>query len=1218
MIKDTRIKKNILWFSEIGNKDVKLVGGKNASLGEMYSNLTKKGINIPNGFAVTAGAYRYILKVAKADKQVKEILKGVNTNDIKDLAKRAKAVRELILSIEFPEDLQKEISAAYRKLSRFYKTKNLDVAVRSSATAEDLPSASFAGQQESYLNISGEKQLLETVRKCMASLFTDRAISYREDKGFDHFKIALSVTVQKMVRSDIASAGVMFSIDTETGFPGVVVINAAWGLGEMVVKGSITPDEYFVFKETLGIKGFSGKPCKPIIGKEVGSKEKKMVYNDHGTKTTKILVATLDEKKSYVLKDKEILQLARWAKMIETYYDRPMDMEWAKDGEDGKLYIVQARPETVESQEDRNVLIEYSLQRRSKILLTGAAVGSKIGQGLVQIVKDVKSIDKFISGQVLVTEMTDPDWEPIMKRAAAIVTNSGGRTCFDGDTRILTNKGFMFLQDVYKQGHQGLLILSFNKISKKIEWKPIVDSMKKKSKCITVSISQTGRIKDNILKLTPDHKMVNIREGKIVDTEIAEILERKEMLCVAQRVPALHKIKKRDKKLAYLLGGIMTDGNIYRTKTHGEVQFIQKNVPVKRQFIKYMQDCMIEVYHKSFVPFEKKVSNGFIRGKKVRGQAVAYRLYSKDIAYKMYEEQEKIVTTLLQNDNEFSHNFLAGVIDGDGSFYNNRVQIYISDNNLLQAVIVACLKLGIAPQVTKNRHINNVQIVEKLDEILSYTKRVKGKLRSRIIMTRFFSAKQVLGDIRKYGDRKTRNLYVSEQYLNKLNNTKINKLLAGDLRMQRVIDQRRSSVGNVYNITVQGNHTYVVFTDKLTPVIVNNCHAAIVSRELGIPCIVGTGNATEILKNKQKVTVSCAEGEKGLIYQGLLKFKVKKTNLKKVGKPKIKIMMNVGEPRAAFLDSFIPNDGVGLAREEFIINNYIKVHPLALINFKDLTSKSVKKQIEALTFNYKTKSQFFVDKLAEGVGRIAAAFYPKDVIVRLSDFKSNEYANLIGGKQFEPKEDNPMIGWRGASRYYDPKYLPAFKLECAALKKVRENFGLTNVKIMIPFCRTIKEAKQVLAIMEGEGLKQGNDDLEVYVMCEIPSNVVLAKEFAKLFDGFSIGSNDLTQLILGVDRDSEIVSHIYDERNLAVKRMLEQVITTAHKYGCKVGICGQAPSDFPAFAQMLVKLGIDSISLIPDTVIKTTLKVLETEKLASPALPRGRLKTSRSGKLKKK
>lgn len=802
MKKNNRTANNILWFSEIGNKDVKLVGGKNASLGEMYSNLVKKGVAIPNGFAVTAFAYRYFLKANKIEKKINDLLDGLDTKNIRKLSVTAEEIRHIIMAADFPDDLKKEIISAYRELDKYYKTHNADVAVRSSATAEDLPSASFAGQQESYLNISGEYQLLESVKKCMASLFTDRAISYRADQGFDGFKISLSVTVQKMVRSDLASSGVMFSIDTETGFPGVVLINASWGLGEMVVKGSVTPDEYFVFKDTLGLKSEKNKIYKPIIGKEVGSKEEKMIYSVGGNKTTQIVSTTSIEKQSYVLTDNEILQLAKWAKQIEEYYGRPMDMEWAKDGKTNKLYIVQARPETVESQVDPNVLVEYILQDKGKVLLEGAAVGSKVGKGQVQVIRQVTEIENFKAGNVLVAEMTDPDWEPIMKKAAAIVTNSGGRTC----------------------------------------------------------------------------------------------------------------------------------------------------------------------------------------------------------------------------------------------------------------------------------------------------------------------------------------------------------------------------------------------------------HAAIVSRELGIPCIVGTGNATEVLKNKQIVTISCVEGETGKIYQGALKYRIKKTNLKKVGKPKTKVMMNVGEPRAAFLDSFIPNDGVGLAREEFIINNFIKVHPLALINYNKLEDEKAKEQIDLLTFNYKNKSQFFIDKLSEGVGRIAAAFYPKDVIVRLSDFKSNEYANLIGGKQFEPTEDNPMIGWRGASRYYDPKYLPAFKLECAALKKVRDEFGLTNVKIMIPFCRTVEEGKKVLAIMEEEGLTRGENGLEVYVMCEIPSNVLLAKEFSQIFDGFSIGSNDLTQLTLGVDRDSEIVSHIYDERNQAIKILLEQVITTAHKYKRKVGICGQAPSDFPDFAQMLVKLGIDSISLIPDTVIGTTLKVLQTEK----------------------
>jgi len=788
-------KKNILWFKEINNKDVPSVGGKNASLGEMYSKLTSKGVAIPNGFAVTAQAYDYFVTTQGVKKQIKEILKDLNTHDIHNLQARAKEVRQAILRAEFPEDLKTDIITAYKKLSKEFKMKNVDVAVRSSATAEDLPDASFAGQQDTYLNIEGEEELLDACRRCMASLFTDRAISYRADKGFDHFKVKLSITVQKMVRSDLATSGVMFSIDTESGFRGTVLINAIYGLGEYIVQGMVNPDEYYVFKPTLK-KGF-----KPIISKTVGLKNKKLVYDSKSKNNVKNMPVAKHDQTRFALSDKEILQLATWAAQIEDHYKKPMDMEWAKDGRTGKLFIVQARPETVRSQDDPNMLIEYIIKERGKIAVIGASVGNKIGQGKVHIIKDAKNIDKFKPGEVLVTEMTDPDWEPIMKIAGAIITNSGGRTC----------------------------------------------------------------------------------------------------------------------------------------------------------------------------------------------------------------------------------------------------------------------------------------------------------------------------------------------------------------------------------------------------------HAAIISRELGIPCVVGTGNGTEKLKNGQNVTVSCAEGEKGFVYNGLMKYEVKKTNLKNFKKSKTKVMMNIGNPEMAMSQSFIPNEGVGLAREEFIISNYIRIHPLALLNFSKVKDPKVRRVIEEHTRAYKNKPQFFIDKLAEGVARIAAAFYPKDVIIRLSDFKSNEYASLIGGTQFEPEERNPMIGWRGASRYYNPKYLPAFVLECKALVKVRKEMGLKNLKVMVPFCRTIEEGKKVLRIMADNGLKRGVDGLEVYVMCEIPSNVILADQFCKIFDGFSIGSNDLTQLTLGVDRDSELVSNVYDERNDSVKELIGYVIDVAKEHHRKIGICGQAPSDFPDFAQFLVREGIDSISLNPDTVIKTMIAIKQTE-----------------------
>ena len=791
----------IRWFNEIGIGDVPLVGGKNASLGEMIRELSAKGVKVPNGFAVTAEGYRYFLHEAKLDQKIAEMLRGLDTRDIGNLRRRGLQVRQAILAADLPADLEEEILSAYDQLSK--ETPHpLDVAVRSSATAEDLPDASFAGQQETYLNVQGHAALLDACKRCFASLFTDRAISYRADKGFDHLKIALSIGVQRMVRSDLAASGVMFSIDTETGFQNAVLINAAYGLGENVVQGSVNPDEYTVFKPTL-LKGF-----RPILQKLVGDKEFKLVYDIGGGKMTKNIPVPPDDRAKFALTDDEILTLARWACVIEDHYsakagcETPMDMEWAKDGLTGALFIVQARPETVQSQRDRTVMEIYRLKQRGKVLVTGRSVGEKIAAGRAHVIKNVAQLHQFNAGEILVTDKTDPDWEPIMKKAAAIITNRGGRTA----------------------------------------------------------------------------------------------------------------------------------------------------------------------------------------------------------------------------------------------------------------------------------------------------------------------------------------------------------------------------------------------------------HAAIVSRELGLPAVVGAERATEVLKDGQEITVSCAEGETGFVYEGKLPFDVERVDLKGMGRPRTKVMMNVANPQEAFSLSFIPNDGVGLAREEFIISNYIQIHPMALIDYDKLEEPSVKAEIDRRTAAYADKPQFFVDKLAQGVAMIGAAFYPKDVIVRLSDFKTNEYANLIGGRAYEPIEENPMLGFRGASRYYNPRYRDGFALECRAMKKVRDEMGLTNVKLMVPFCRTVEEGKKVIAEMEKHGLRRGEGALEVYVMCEIPSNVLLAEQFAEVFDGFSIGSNDLTQLVLGVDRDSAIVAPIFDERNPAVKKMIAAVIRAAKAKGRKIGICGQAPSDYPEFARFLVEEGIDSMSLNPDAVMKTTLMVLETER----------------------
>jgi pyruvate,water dikinase len=795
-----RQEKLVLWFNEISLDDVALVGGKNASLGEMYRELTPLGIKIPNGFAITSAAYRYFLSFNKLEMTIRGILTEVDTHNFEDLHRRGSLCRQEILAGHIPEDLMNEILSAYKNLSKSADTAFRDVAVRSSATAEDLPDASFAGQQDTFLNVTGTEMLLESCKKCMASLFNDRAISYRQDRGFSHFDIALSIGVQEMVRSDLASSGVMFSIDTETGFQNAVLINAAYGLGENIVQGTVNPDEYYVFKPMLR----AGK--RPVLQKKIGSKNMMLVYDNGGNRMTKNIPVPVPDQRRFTLTDDEILKLAEFAIIIEDHYSKkrgkvsPMDMEWAKDGNTGDLYIVQARPETIHGTKDGTSIDMYSLEKTSTVLSKGCAVGSKIAQGKVRVIHRVQDMGKLQPGDVLVTDKTDPDWEPAMKIAAAIVTNRGGRTC----------------------------------------------------------------------------------------------------------------------------------------------------------------------------------------------------------------------------------------------------------------------------------------------------------------------------------------------------------------------------------------------------------HAAIVSRELGLPAVVGANEATENLPDGAEVTVDCSQGEIGYVYEGKLPFKKETINLGTNVRPKTKIMMNVANPEEAMRHSLIPNDGVGLARMEFIINAYIKVHPMALLQ-PDRVSADDKKKIDQLTYAYADKTEFFVEKLAHGVAMIAAAFHPNDVIVRMSDFKTNEYAHLIGGESFEPKEENPMIGFRGASRYTHDRYRDGFALECEAMRRVRDVMGLTNVKLMIPFCRTIDEGKKVIAEMAKHGLKQGDNGLEFYVMVEVPSNVILAKEFAKIFDGFSIGSNDLTQLTLGVDRDSEIVAPLFDERNPAVTTMISSVIKDAHGGNRKIGICGQGPSDYPEFAEFLVREKINSISLNPDAVIKTTKQIVELE-----------------------
>lgn len=794
-------------LNEVGLEDIELAGGKNASLGEMIRHLTKLDINIPDGFVITVHAYKRFIEINGLDNIIRDIISEIDFDNIESLRRNGQKVRQLIRNSKFPKELSELIIQQYYKLSSQYDQQETDVAVRSSATAEDLPDASFAGQQETYLNVRGPAALIDSVRNCFASLFTDRAISYREHNKYDHFQLGLSVCIQKMVRSDLASSGVAFSLDTETGFPDVVVINGSYGLGEMIVQGSVSPDEFIVFKPTLK------ENFIPIIEKKLGVKDKMMVYGDNPDERISVIPTDKTIQNKFCIDDKRILQLAKWVVEIEKYYSTkkdhwcPMDVEWAIDGLSGELFIVQARPETIHSRKRNNVITEYSIKKNNAFvpLVKGIAIGDKIATGKVNI---MNSLDKRISeghdfsaGDILVTDMTDPDWEPVMKKASAIITNKGGRTC----------------------------------------------------------------------------------------------------------------------------------------------------------------------------------------------------------------------------------------------------------------------------------------------------------------------------------------------------------------------------------------------------------HAAIVAREMGVPAIIGCGNATEVLQQDQEITASCAEGDEGVVYDGILDYGETHTNLSDLPAISTPIMLNIGSPAMAFGFAAYPQKGVGLAREEFIINNYIKVHPLALLHHRELNDPQLSTEIKQLIKGFNSEEEYFINKLAYGIAKISAAFYPQKVIVRFSDFKSNEYFNMLGGKYFEPAEENPMIGWRGASRYYSKAYKPAFALECMAVKKVRDEMGLNNVVVMIPFCRTVKELLRVKEVMAEFGLKHGENGLQLYLMAELPSNIIMAREFAKHIDGFSIGSNDLTQLALGLDRDSSLVAHLYDERDLSVKELIKMVIQSAKECNVKVGICGQGPSDFPDFAQFLVEQEIDSISITPDSLIKTIRAVAEIE-----------------------
>lgn len=1138
----------VIPFSKIRRKDVALVGGKTSSLGELFS----MKLPVPNGFAVTADAYRYFIRENKLDAEIRRIINSTDVKKIKQLKKAGRDVRKLIKTASFPKDLEKQILSSYHTLgSRF-------VAVRSSATAEDLPDASFAGEQESYLNVD-EKNLLKRIRDCFASLFTDRAISYREDKKFDHFKVYLSVAVEKQIFSK--ASGVMFTIDPDSGHRNFIVINSSYGLGDYIVQGRVTPDEFWIFKK-------NGK----LIEKKLGVKNVMEVRSIFGVKQKSV---SKGMQASFSISDKEAEQLASYGLLIEEHYKCSMDIEWAKDI-DNKIYIVQARPVTVHAKLT-SVYEEYRIKEKGTLLAEGAAVGRKIATGHVNVIKSIKDMGKFKQGEMLVTEKTDPDWEPVLKMASGVITEKGGRTCFTGDTKVLTNRGFLTMEQIHSlfSNKPELCVPSLDAASRKIIWRKIIAASKKRSKTWKVQISPTLRSRQNFISVTPDHKFLTLSDRQLTKTDIDKILKREEGVLVSEKISQWGNTTMTDRK-AYLLGALLSDGFHIRNKQGGYVVgFVQNMVDNKIDFIDEVCSSFNTVYGRELRQVPDK-----------RSSSVSFNCYSKEVYHQLVESKQQIQNLVMSMEEPLLLRFLAGYIDGDGNISRHQVQITVSENNknLLEAIVIASYRLGIIPTISKQKTWYVVSYSENVENLLKFTKRVKGTI-DRHTSGKRFLARQILSDIidnvNKGGKFKNsymgRNLSITKTTIEKrifpmLKDTHIfNSILDSDFSMQRVKLESDLGFQDVYDLTIEASneldHNYLVFTSNYTPLIVSNCHAAIVSRELGIPAVVGVPDATKKLRGI--VTIDCS-GEKGKLWAGTLKYEMKQHDIKKMPKTRTKVYVNIGEPQEAVDASLLPVDGVGLAREEFIINDAIAEHPLAMIKQK--------------------RENIFIDKLATGIAKIAASFYPRPVTIRFSDFKTNEYRNLKGGEPFEPHEENPMIGWRGTSRYIS-SYEPAFRLELKAINKCYDELGLDNIKIMLPFCRTLGEADAAVKIINSEKVKA-----ELGVMAEIPSNVISATEFSKRFKFFSIGSNDLTQLTLGIDRDNATLSKEFDERDPAVKTLITNLIKTAHKHKRVVGICGDAPSSLPDFAEFLVRSHIDSISVTPDVAVNTRLLVAAAEK----------------------
>lgn len=1198
--------KLIRWFDELKKGDTAIVGGKCANLGE----LLRADIPVPAGFAITALAYEdFITSSGIAPKiygTIKEIVTDESKPRLYEMA--SEKIRKLIEDTPIPKNTEKAIRKAYRDLSSKFG-RDVYVAVRSSATAEDLPGASFAGQQDTFLNVKGEDELLDTTKKCWSSLFTPRAIFYRTEKGFRHESVLISVAVQRMV--DAKCAGVMFTLHPVTGDPSKIVIEGNWGLGETVVSGSVTPDEYVVDKNTLNVES-----------RRIATKSIQRVRDPKTGKTVEISVPK-ELQNDPCLNDEEIKRLGELGKAIEEHYGAPQDVEWAieKDVEFPKsVQIVQSRPETVwapKPMEEREVptkptpipaptpsptTIPHRQAEESRIIVVkGFPASPGLAFGKARIGFSPDDIAKiFEEGDLIVTKMTNPDWAPYMRVASGIITEEGGMTCFSGDTKLLTDRGFMRFEEVYEviNGGEQLSVLSFGLREMKTEWKKITAAMRRRASLIRVAISQTGRARKNTLDLTPDHKLLSVNGRRLVYEGVTDILNDGKMVCVAHKIPSLPTQLDPSADEAYVLGAVISDGNIELTRTHGQTYFIQKPLPEKILFIDSVKGAFRRAYGHELKGNPKKPSTGFLRGGPVRGAATAYYCARKDVAKRLQGLKENLQEWVLNADEETLTSFLASLVDGDGSMPKKspRLHLFIGEG-VLQATVVALLRLGILPQVTANRSIYNVQLVEKLDKILSKTKRVKPGGAKRALGSSFFSARQLLQDIIEQVNHKGRvrpyvdkNLLIGADKIQKYvlpvadENAKheLQKILNADFRMQRIVKIVDLGENDVYNIEVEDNHNYVVFTKRYTPLIVRNCHAAIVSRELGIPCIVGAPNATKVMETGRDYTL---DAKTGVVYEGLLE-ELRQEAMKPdvseaVATPMVitstKIYVNLSLPEVAekvFKES--RPDGVGLLRAEHLMLSVGK-HPRLLIE--------------------EGGAQRMIDTFAGGIRKVAEVFAPGPVVYRFLDFKPDEFLSLPGGEKYEVETGhvgpNPLIGYRGCFRY--TKEPDVFRLECRAIRKVREEYGLKNVWVMLPFVRTLREFRAAKKIMEEEGLMRGID-FKLWIMVEVPSSGILIDKFIEEgIDGVSFGTNDYTMLILGLDRNDAAVQELYDERDLAVLRLVSHVIRICNEHGVTTSICGQAPSNYPEYLEFLIREGATSISVNPDVVNRTRLMVASIE-----------------------